>query len=176
MKVHQKNPNRKIGIFALIAVINKPAICSVWRFVLYVVFIFICLLTAEFFAYKYTIKQKQEHSKYFIVDEQKLQPFYKVEMNEFDEIYKRDKDSFRKPNGVNYSKKPIVLFGCSHIYGYRLEDNQTLSYHLSEKSQRPVYNRAYNSWGMPHMVYQLFQIDFYKEVPEPEYLIYFLIL
>lgn len=37
---------------------------------------------------------------------------------------------------------------------------------------RSVYNRAISAWGVQHMLYQLKREDFYKEVPEPEYVIY----
>lgn len=60
-------------------------------------------------------------------------------------LYKND---FRKPQGLQYGKNnketsPIVLLGCSYMYGYGLEENETLQYFLSEQTKRPVYN-----WGM----------------------------
>lgn len=78
----------------------------------------------------------------------------------------------RLPEGLEYSKKPIVIFGCSYAFGYNLENNETLSYKLSHQAKVPVYNRAYSGWGIQHMLYQVKNELFYKKVPEPQYAIY----
>ena len=78
----------------------------------------------------------------------------------------------RSPEGLNYKKKPIVIFGCSFAYGYLLNNEDTFSYKLSHLTKRPVYNRAYTGWGIQHMLYQVRDDDFFKTVPEPEYVIY----
>lgn len=147
---------------------------TVFIIFLNVCFILGCLLVAEHFAYKYTLKQREEHAKTFIIYEKSIKPFWQTKMkDDFDLEYVND-HSFRKPDGIdkNYKKPPIVLFGCSFTYGYKLNDDQTISHFLSEMSKRPVYNRGHNSWGLPHLVYQLSREDFYQNVPEPEYLIY----
>lgn len=131
------------------------------------------ILTAEHFAYQNTLAKKYEHSKVFIVDENKPKPFWQNKMLDFEAEYDQYlKDALRKPIGLEYKKAPIVLFGCSFTYGYRLNDNQNFGYYLSKYSKRPVYNRAFNAWGFPQMVYQLSRDDFYQEVKEPEYVIY----
>lgn len=89
------------------------------------------------------------------------------------DFFVREK-GLRKPVGLNYKKKPIILFGCSFTYGMGLKDNQTLSYKLSELTKRPVYNRGYMGWGIQHMLYQVNRKDFYTDIniKEPEYIIY----
>lgn len=135
--------------------------------------IFAIILTAEHFAYTKTLEKKYEHSKVFIVDKNKPKPFWRNEMLDFENEYNESlKYDLRKPVGLEYKKPPIVLFGCSFTYGYRLNDEQTFGAYLSKLSKRPVYNRAFNAWGFPHMVYQLSRDDFYREVKEPEYVIY----
>ena len=81
----------------------------------------------------------------------------------------------RKPEGTNYKKKPVVVFGCSFAYGFDLENEQTFSYKLSHLTKRPVYNRAVSGWGIQHMLNQVRQSDFYKDVPEPEYAVFIMI-
>ena len=134
-------------------------------------FVFLILLfIAEYYAFQKVAAQKAEHVKTFIAYDD-LKFFNK--MVDFDEQYAQEKEhGFRKPVGLDYKKKPVILFGCSYTYGYKLNDNQTFGYYLSEYSKRPVYNRAHNAWGLPQMVYQLSRDDFYNEVPEPEWVIY----
>lgn len=98
---------------------------------------------------------------------------YSFIMKSFDNVYEYVKiHKMRKPEGLKYSKKPIILFGCSFAYGDSLNNNQTLSYKLSHLTKRPVYNRASGGWGVQHMLYQSRRRDFYKEVKDPEYIIY----
>ena len=78
----------------------------------------------------------------------------------------------RKPEGLTYTKKPIVIFGCSYAYGLGLDNEQTFSYKLSHLTNRPVYSRAVAGWGFQHMLNQVRQDKFYVDVPEPEYAIY----
>lgn len=80
----------------------------------------------------------------------------------------------REPEGLNYKKKPIVIFGCSYAYGFELNREDTLSYKLSNLTKRPVYNRANPGWGVQHMLYQVRKNKFYELVPEPEYAIFVL--
>lgn len=96
------------------------------------------------------------------------------EIKSFDKLYdmiKREK--LRKPIGLEYKNKPILLLGCSYNYGYGLNENETFAYLLSEKMKRPLYNRAFEwNWGLNTMLYQARREDFYKEVPNPAYIIY----
>lgn len=81
----------------------------------------------------------------------------------------------RKPVGLNYKKKSVVIFGCSFAYGFMLDDKDTFSYKLSRLTHRPVYNRASTAWGVQHMLKQVRDEEFYKTVPEPDYVIYLFI-
>ncbi len=96
----------------------------------------------------------------------------------FDDEYEYVKNNrLRKPVGLNYKKKPILLTGCSFAYGYNLKENENLGYRLSKLLKRPVYNRAFEwYWGPAQMLYQSRREDFYKEVPEPDYVIYVFII
>lgn len=89
----------------------------------------------------------------------------------FETRYEIDKQRFIT-TGLEYTKKPIVLFGCSFMYGYMLDYEQTPAYLLSKVSKRPVFSRAHPGYGIQHMLFQLRRDDFYLEVPEPEYCLF----
>ena len=89
--------------------------------------------------------------------------------------YDAESRDFRKPEGLNFKKSPIILFGCSFTYGDGLNVEDTFSYKLSKKAKRPVYNYAMQGWGLQHMYYILNLDKFYKQQPEPSYVIYTLI-
>ncbi len=97
---------------------------------------------------------------------------------DFEDTYENIKTNrLRKPVGLNYKNKPILLMGCSFAYGYKLNENENLGYRLSQLLKRPVYNRAFEWWwGLHTMLYQSRREDFYKEVPEPEYVVYVFII
>ena len=78
----------------------------------------------------------------------------------------------RPVEGLEYNKRPIVIFGCSYAYGYSLNNEQTFSYKLSKLAKVPVYNRAWTGWSVQHMLYQTKLDEIYKQIPEPEYVIY----
>ena len=81
-------------------------------------------------------------------------------------------ETYRPIENEASSKKPIALFGCSFVYGTGLENNQTFSYKLGKETGRPIYNRAKDSWGAQHTLYQFSNPKLYEIVPEPEYIIY----
>lgn len=98
---------------------------------------------------------------------------YKTKMVPFEKVYEQyKKNTLKKTYGENNKKPPIVLFGCSFAYGSGLEDNKTFAYKLAQKTKRPVYNRAFPGGSPSNMLYQLRRDDFYKEVKEPEYIVY----
>ncbi len=78
----------------------------------------------------------------------------------------------RAPEGLEFSGKPIVFFGCSFTYGFTLDKNQTLPYKFAYTAKRPAYNRALHSWGIQHMLYQTYLERMYEQIPEPEFVIY----
>ncbi len=70
------------------------------------------------------------------------------------------------------SKKPILLFGCSFAWGHKLPLDKNLAGVLGSYTGRPIYNRASFGWSVQHMLYQLQSEEFYRIIPEPEYVIY----
>lgn len=78
----------------------------------------------------------------------------------------------RAPEGLEYKGKPIVFFGGEYTYGLNLEKEETLPYKFAHLAKRPTYNRALTSWGIQHMLYQSKSKHLYKQVPEPEYIIF----
>ena len=81
----------------------------------------------------------------------------------------------RFPVGLNYKKRPIILSGCSYIYGLYFEGIHTPQYKLSELSKRPVYNYAIPGKGIQHTLYVLSHKLYDKNINNPEYFIYFMI-
>lgn len=69
-------------------------------------------------------------------------------------------------------EKPILIFGCSFAYGYKISIEKTLHKVLAKYTSRPVYDRSYAGWGINQMLYQLSNEKFYEIIPEPEYVIY----
>ena len=84
------------------------------------------------------------------------------------------KNWIREPEGLNYKKSPIVIFGCSFAYGLNLTNEQTFSYKLSHLTKRPVYNRAVPGRGIQLMYWQSTLSEFYKSVPSSDTVIYIL--
>ena len=78
----------------------------------------------------------------------------------------------RAPEGLEFNSKPIVFFGCSYTFGMDLPKEATLPYKLAYLAKRPTYNRAYQGWGVQHMLYQTKLPKLYEQIPEPEYVIY----
>jgi len=60
--------------------------------------------------------------------------------------------------------------GCSYAYGQFLDKNKTISYQISKKAKRPVYNWSYPAWGIQHAYYTVQNMP--KIKPEPEYIFY----
>ena len=72
----------------------------------------------------------------------------------------------------NSNKRPILIFGCSYMQGSGLKDNQTLSYKLYKLTNRTTYNKAIGGSGSQNMLNILQHEDFYKDVPDAEYIFY----
>ena len=87
-----------------------------------------------------------------------------------------EKGEYRPAAGMEYKKPAIWLFGCSFVYGiginWAIPFEETFGYILSNYTKRPVFNRAYPSWGVQHMYYQLEKGDIFNELPKPEYVIF----
>lgn len=131
--------------------------------------ILLLIYAAEVFIWIYeNIKIKKNNEVY---NGQLIIPFHPKVKN-FDPNINIVSCPKRDPEGLLYKNKPIVIFGCSYAYGYNLKNEQTFSHKLSHLTKRPVYNKAFPGWGIQHMLYQLKQEEFYKKVPEPEFVIY----
>ena len=143
-----------------------------YLFIILINIILLFLLT-EFVCYLKCIFSINEEYEGFFARIKKYEYKWNFYKN-FDDKYEYIKlNRLRKPVGLNYKKKPILLMGCSFAYGYNLKENENLGYRLSELLKRPVYNRAFEwLWGVHTMLYQSRREDFYKEVPEPKYVIY----
>lgn len=99
---------------------------------------------------------------------------YYIKLEDAAEHFKKDlKYLLRKPVGLSYNKKSIVLFGCSYTFGSGLEENQTFAKKLSDYTKRPVFNRGIPASGIQHMYFQLNSDSLYKDITvEPEYMMY----
>lgn len=84
-----------------------------------------------------------------------------------------DSNGFRRtPNDYDKNKPGIVFMGCSFVFGYRLEDNQTLPWLVSKITHRRVFNTAYNGNGPQHMLVDFQSEDFWKKIPNTDTFIY----
>lgn len=96
----------------------------------------------------------------------------------FTSLYKGDEvsnvvhSSFRKDLNTNSNKKPILFMGCSFTHGTGINENETISYLFAKKTNRPIYNRAGKGFGLDQYLYQFRRGDLYKQMQEPEYIIY----
>lgn len=72
--------------------------------------------------------------------------------------------------------RPVLLYGCSFVWGAGLNDDETFSYHIKNITKRPVYNRGLLGFGIQHMLYMLRNnVDLMKQNEDfknPEYIIY----
>lgn len=80
------------------------------------------------------------------------------------------KGSTRKPCGLKYNKRPILIYGCSVAYGFALTDEESFGNQLSELTKRPVYNFGISAKGLQHAYYLVKNDE--KISPEPEYVFY----
>jgi hypothetical protein len=88
----------------------------------------------------------------------------------FDSTYSIDEFGRRFHAGEkkkNYNEF-IALFGCSFTYGYALNDNETINYHLNTKKDFPffTYNYAVAGSGTSHTLWLIKNSDFNKQIPE----------
>lgn len=145
--------------------------------------IFALLLVAEYTLYRVAVK---EYNEFYKVISKLIPPptFIKNYTARFQpqtvQYLETTKNLELRPfeENQNYTKKPILLFGCSFTHGgVFLNNQQTVSHKLSKLSKRNVYNFAMCGCGMQHMLYIIKnRLDQYlsKDIT-PEYAIYFYI-
>lgn len=154
-------------------------------FLILIIFI-IFIVIADVIAYLFIRNQEKAALKVNNLEYLKLPPYFysgRFVKNDYSsvEFFYNDPKSpgFRKPNGLEYKQKAIWLFGDSFAYGSDmslpdgLANEKTFAAKLSNAAKRPVYNRAYQGWGIQHMLYQLEDPKTFEELPEPEYVIFF---
>ena len=121
---------------------------------------FFYIKDTDFFGEKYGVKHSLKDI-HFTFKKEKFE-------NKFNTDFKRE---MRKPVGLNNKKKkPVLFLGCSYAYGQFLKDEDTISYKISKKTKRPVYNWACPAWGVQHAYYIVQNMP--KIEPEPEYVFY----
>lgn len=139
-----------------------------------IVIILLLICVAEFLLYWHTAKSLEEFISTYNDNQHKHH--YTINLSfESKNLDSFINDTIRKPVGLQYKKKPLVLFGCSYVWGSGLnKDTSLVSYKLSEYTKRPVYNRALPGKGIQHMYWQLNSQDLYDEIKaEPEYMFFF---
>ena len=139
---------------------NKKTLKIILINILYLILLFIGF--EIFFYIKDTNFISKKHSLKDIHYSLKKEPF-KNKFNDF-------KREMRRPVGLKYKKKPILFLGCSYAYGQFLNEEDTLSYKISKKAKRPVYNWACPAWGIQHAYYIVEHMP--KIEPAPEYVFY----
>lgn len=136
------------------------------------------LIIAAIFIEKYSHNEVQKTYATIIESQNKVnkrlgQPEIKLGyklLHKFD--YARFKREMRPPTYINSKKRPLLFFGCSYMYGWGLNQDQLLPTKIAKLSNRTTYNRGIAAAGTQHMYYQLKNDDFYKEVPDAEYIFY----
>jgi hypothetical protein len=103
--------------------------------------------------------------------------YYNLVYKTYNEAYEYIKNKrFVQPIGIEYKNPPVLIFGGSFAYGYKLDVEDSFAGKISELMKAPVYNRAFEwLWNPSNMLYQVRRKDFYDEVPNPQYVIYVLI-
>ncbi len=102
-------------------------------------------------------------------------PSYFIKLRPIKDYYQENLKNLRPVMNPDSKMDSIIIFGCSYAYGYVFPNEQTISYVMSKYSKRPIYNRAINSTGIQHVIYQLRDENIYKAVKtKPKYVFYVL--
>ena len=136
-------------------------------FTVYFLSIILFFIVAEVFLFAISVYSQKKMFKKWTVQKQFEKYFEKSDY----EISGFKPERFRKDFGTNYNKKSVLIFGCSHLFGAGLEDEQTFGYKLSQATKRPVYNRAFWAWGPQYMLYILKSHRWIEDIKSPEYII-----
>ena len=136
----------------------------------------ILLILCDYWVYSYAIFEREQYKKTPAKSHFKYKFYNKtITLKEA----RKNLTRLREPSGLNYKNKhKIMLFGCSFVYGYELNENQTIGYKLSNFLKIPVYNRAMVGGNPQELWYQVAaegSEDFYNEVPLTDTYIYTII-
>ena len=138
-----------------------------------IILITVVFIVAEIFCYLFSVYELYKNMKQNNIPLETINYRYNFKMQSYDEYFQNSiKNSFRSPVGLNYTKKPILIFGCSYAYGLDLQEEETFSYKLSKYAKRPVYNRGICGGSIQHSILQAQEDSFYNEIEEPEYAIF----
>lgn len=157
---------------------------KVLKIILSNIFIFlIFFVSLEFIIYKSALTEFKKFYKY-VINIYRAPSFVKsyfvnYQEQTFQRIYNSN-DLYFRPILIEPSNKksPVLIFGCSFAHGANfLTDEQTIAYKIHKNTNRDVYNFAFPSCGIQHMLYFIRNI-FPNKFPSnesPEYAIYFYI-
>lgn len=126
--------------------------------------IFVILLVFSYLIFLYEVGQRPNDGDFFK---------FNFKRRSFIQEYQFvKKHVIRPPVGLNYKKKPIIIFGCSFAWGAELSPKQSFSYKLSQYTKRPIYIRAIPGCGIQHMYYQLKTGELNDLIKKSDYIIY----
>ncbi len=143
------------------------------------IFLIIGFIFIEYFLYTYFISNENYSIKNDIKNYIQSHKLIK-----FDDLYKekKEKNYFRDTIIQNSTSPPILIFGCSFGYGFKLRKEQAFAYKLAKITNRTVYNRSISSYDFQYMPYVLEHMDIknellqdFGETKQPEYIIFVLI-
>lgn len=83
--------------------------------------------------------------------------------------------NWRKTNMGDKNKPSILFFGCSYIYGWYVDENETIPYLVTKYTGRTTVNRGVPGGCIMNMFDDLNSSDFLtqaKSLPKPDYIIY----
>ncbi|MCR5261778.1 MAG: hypothetical protein K6C94_08070 [Candidatus Gastranaerophilales bacterium] len=140
-----------------------------------IVLILLIIFLCDICLYSSYLKSKNDFSLKNLIDIYKIDFIYQNDSKEYfsggDNLCLKG----RAPEGLQYKKSPILIFGCSFAYGHYLDNEYTFSHRLAEDLKRPVYNRAFCGAGFQHMYKQSLSENFFSNVPPSDTVIYVLI-
>lgn len=91
------------------------------------------------------------------------------------EVFNQNTFKFRPDIVGDNKKNSILFFGCSYIYGFQLEENETLPYFINKETNLTTINRGIPGGSILSTLYDLNDNKFYEEIkkyPTPKYIIY----
>lgn len=84
-------------------------------------------------------------------------------------------ENHRKIDYGDKNKPSILFFGCSYIYGWYVDENETISYLVTKYTGRTTVNRGVPGGCIMNMFDDINSSDFLtqaKSLPKPDYIIY----
>ncbi len=145
---------------------------KIFKIIIFNIFIFLLIfLTAELLSFgSYRLKNRDKLKR--LDDAGITQTVRYTKAHRFNCEDKYYSDLFSDNVNTNSKKRPILLLGCSYVYGTGLDDTQTLAYKIHKLTRRSVYKRGFPAGG-PQLALDMFDTGVMKkQVPDAEYIIY----